>query len=58
MGEYTAELTIYDERNGEIVGILKDIEIEQDAIAEEYLEDMEEFISVSINKYEETDYAV
>lgn len=56
MGEYTAILTIIDIRNGETVATLDDIEIEQDAIAEESVEDIQEFVSVSINKYE--DYGI
>lgn len=53
MGDYSVEVTIYDVRNGEIVAALSNIEVEQDGLSEEAIEEIEEFMSVSINKYEE-----
>jgi len=58
MGEYKAFLTIIDERNGEIVGELRNIEIEDDAFTEEELERIEEFVSVTICSYEEDVYGI
>lgn len=53
MREYKGYFTIIDDRNGEIVGELKDIEINEDSLPEEGIEQLEEFIGLSINQYEE-----
>lgn len=53
MGDYSVEVTIYDVRNGEIVKTLSNIEVEQDGLSEEAIEEIEEFMSMAINRYEE-----
>lgn len=53
MGDYKGYFTIVDERNGEVVGELKDIEIEDCSLTEEGMEQIEDFISMSIDKYKE-----
>lgn len=57
MGDYTVFLTIIDERNGEIVGESKKIELEDNSIPEYGIEEIEEFVSVATTRYEE-DYGL
>lgn len=50
---YTAMLTVYDERNNEVVGTLNTIEIEDGVLTPEGIEGLEDFVSTAISDYEE-----
>ncbi len=50
---YSAEITVFDDRNGEIIGSLTTIEIEDGAITSEGIESIEDFVSTAIADYEE-----
>ena len=55
---YTAELTIFDERNSEIVGTFNTLEIEDGVLTPEGIEALEDFASQAITDYEEDVYGV
>lgn len=56
--KYTAELTIFDERNGEPVGTFNTVEIEEGCLTSDAIEALEDFVSNAISTYEEDLYGL
>lgn len=56
--KYTAELTIFDERNGEPIGTFNTVEIEEGYLTSDAIEALEDFVSNAISTYEEDVYGL